>query len=176
MLEIVVTALWLVIPSYVPNSTAVLFQGKTPIDFKYNFIDGNRLLGDGKTIKGFIGGGFCGTIVGTTQIFLAPTLNLPTFNESIFIVATLAFGALIGDMFFSFIKRRLNKKRGAPFPGVDQLDFLIGSLAITWILHPTWFTTNFTPQILLLAFILTPIIHLTVNRIAYKLELKDEPW
>ncbi|WGI16912.1 CDP-2,3-bis-(O-geranylgeranyl)-sn-glycerol synthase [Methanonatronarchaeum sp. AMET-Sl] len=176
MIELIITALWLVIPAYVPNSTAVLFQGKTPIDFNKDFIDGNRLLGDGKTIRGFIGGGLCGTITGGIQIYLAPTLGLPDFNTNIFLVASLAFGALLGDMFFSFLKRRLNKKRGSPFPGVDQLDFLIGALLVTWLLYPSWFTTNFTPQVLLVVFVLTPVIHISVNLIAYKLGYKNEPW
>ncbi|RZN63073.1 CDP-2,3-bis-(O-geranylgeranyl)-sn-glycerol synthase [Methanonatronarchaeum sp. AMET6-2] len=176
MIETIVTALWLVIPAYVPNSTAVLFKGKIPIDLNRDLWDGKRILGDGKTFRGFVGGGVCGTLAGLIQIYLGGPLSLPTFNENILIVASLAFGALLGDMAASFFKRRLNKKRGAPFPLVDQLDFLVGALLLTIILYPGWFTENFTLPIIAVVFVLTPIIHITVNYFGYKMGVKNEPW
>lgn len=46
MIDIVLTAMWLMLPAYIPNSNAVVFAGGKPID-------GGRNLGDGKTTEGF---------------------------------------------------------------------------------------------------------------------------
>lgn len=176
MIEQVITALWLMIPSYLPNSSAVIFQGEKPIDFGKNFIDNNRILGDGKTIRGFLGGSLCGTLVGVFQIYLSKYVGLPNFNKQVTIVAALAIGALFGDILFSFIKRRLNLKRGHPFPLVDQIDFLIGSVFLVRFIFPEWFFQTFTLDLLLIIFILTPVLHVFINFLAYKIGKKEEPW
>ena len=43
---------WLMLPALIPNSAAVLFGGGRPMDFGKSW-RGKRLLGDGKTWKGF---------------------------------------------------------------------------------------------------------------------------
>lgn len=176
MIEKVITAIWLVIPAYIPNSSAVLFQGKKSIDLKKNFIDGKRVLGDGKTFKGFIGGSIAGITIGIIQILLSSKIGLPNFNKDILIIATLSIGSMIGDSFFSFIKRRIGIERGKPLPLIDQLDFLIGALVITWIFHKNWFYQSFSINIILIIFIITPLLHLSINYIGYKIGAKKEPW
>lgn len=176
MIEIVITAIWLVIPAYVPNSSAVIFQGTKPIDFGKKFIDGKRILGSGKTFKGFVGGSIAGVVVGLLQVLLAPKIGLPDFNKDVLIIASLAIGSMIGDSFFSFIKRRIGFKRGYPFPLVDQLDFLIGAIFITWFFQRNWFYKVFSINHLLIIFMLTPIIHLFINYVGYKTGKKEEPW
>lgn len=37
-----------ILPAYIANATPVLFGGGMPVDFRRKFIDGERLLGDGK--------------------------------------------------------------------------------------------------------------------------------
>src|SRR5659263_523722 len=64
MLSLIIDALWLMLPAYVPNSSAVLFSGKTPVDFGRNLIDGRRIFGPGKTFRGLIGGTLSGILVG----------------------------------------------------------------------------------------------------------------
>ncbi|PTD93449.1 hypothetical protein C9439_07755 [archaeon SCG-AAA382B04] len=176
MIGSIISAIWLVIPAYVPNSSAVLFQGQTPLDLRKNFIDGKRILGDGKTIKGFIGGSLAGIAIGIIQIFLSEKVGLLGFDKNILIIASLAIGSMVGDSLFSFIKRRIGLKRGYPFPLFDQLDFLIGALFLTRLLHKNWFYETFTINYILIIFILTPIIHLFINYVGYKLGKKEEPW
>jgi len=46
--EIILQALWIIVPAYVANASALLVGGGTPIDFGKTWKDGKRVLGDGK--------------------------------------------------------------------------------------------------------------------------------
>lgn len=170
---------------------AVVFGGGTPIDYGKNFYDGRRILGDGKTIRGLIAGTACGLVAGLIQIILAPVLaasglfgSLDIFQSSlnaytfstIHVVFLMALGALLGDSAESFIKRRINLKRGAMFPVADQLDFVVGAWILTYILASAWFIIYFDMRIIFTVLIITPLLHITTNIIGYLLKLKKEPW
>lgn len=191
MIDLIVTSIWLMIPAYIANPMAVVFGGGTPIDYGKNFYDGRRILGDGKTIRGLIAGTACGLVAGLIQIILAPvlaasglfgsldifqsSLNAYTFN-TIHVVFLMALGALLGDSAESFIKRRINLKRGAMFPVADQLDFVVGAWILTYILASAWFIIYFDMRIIFTVLIITPLLHITTNIIGYLLKLKKEPW
>jgi len=139
--------LWLYLPGYLSN-TAAMLGGKWipeitgmrvfPIDAGRVMSDGNRILGDGKTWNGLIGGTLGGGLLAilTTILsdnneidaapFLSPVgaywvdpvhLSQAWFyfdNEIItaFIIGSvMGFGCMIGDSIGSFIKRRLGHKR-----------------------------------------------------------------
>ncbi len=177
MLGLVADALWLMLPAYVPNSSAVLFAGETPIDFGKTFVDGKRIFGPGKTWRGLIGGTLVGIVVGLLLQYVEESvhLGLPSFDP-IYVVVTLSLGAMLGDLTKSFFKRRLGLSRGRPLPLADQLDFVVGSWLLTYLAFPEWFTHNFTLPVILVVLILSPLIHLAVNLIGYKLGKKQEPW
>jgi len=99
---------------------------------------------------------------------------LPTFSARA--ALGLAMGAVLGDMAASFVKRRTGRERGAPFPGVDQLDFLVGALVVVLVLDPGWALSTFTPAGVVFLLVATPLVHLGANRVAYWTGLKDEPW
>ncbi|SEW20676.1 CDP-2,3-bis-(O-geranylgeranyl)-sn-glycerol synthase [Halobacterium jilantaiense] len=175
----VAVAVWAMLPAYVPNNAAVLAGGGRPIDGGRTWGD-SRLLGDGKTWRGTA----VGTVVG---VALAVALNaarpaaadalgvtLPEFPAAAML--TLAFGAMLGDVLASFLKRRTGRERGAAFPLVDQLDFVVVALALTAAAAPAWFGETFTIPVLVAVVVLTPALHLLTNGIAYALGLKDEPW
>ena len=176
---LVATAFWAMLPAYVPNNAAVLAGGGRPIDGGREW-RGARLLGDGKTWRG--------TAVGTLAgVFLALALNavaepasaalgvaLPTF--ALPAAVALAFGAMCGDIGASFLKRRSGRERGAAFPVLDQLDFVVVALACTALFDFAWFASTFTLPVLAVAIVLTPILHLATNGIAYALGLKEEPY
>jgi CDP-2,3-bis-(O-geranylgeranyl)-sn-glycerol synthase len=172
MLSLVIDALWLMLPAYVPNSSAVLFSGKTPVDFGRNFIDGRRIFGPGKTFRGLIGGTLSGIAVGLLlQLIKESThISVPSF-EPILVVVTLSLGAMLGDL-----KRRLGLERGSPLPVADQLDFVIGAWVLTYVFFSDWFVQNFTPSIIVIVLILSPLLHIVANLIGYKLGKKKEPW
>jgi len=77
----------------------------------------------------------------------------------------------------SFLKRRTGRERGAPFPGVDQLDFAVGAFVVTAVLAPSWFFENVADLgVLVVIVVVTPALHLSANFIGYKIGVKDEPW
>jgi CDP-2,3-bis-(O-geranylgeranyl)-sn-glycerol synthase len=178
-LGVVATALWAMLPAYVPNNAAVLAGGGRPIDGGRTMGD-SRLLGDGKTWRGTAAGTAAGTLVALALTALEPTVSelvghtLPSFP---FLAGLgLALGAMLGDIAASFLKRRSGRERGAAFPGLDQLDFVVGALVCAFLLAPGWFTATFTLPVLVVVVVATPILHVVTNAIAYLLGLKNEPW
>ncbi|MEF8894630.1 CDP-archaeol synthase, partial [Halodesulfurarchaeum sp.] len=101
-------------------------------------------------------------------------IGLPVF--SIGALLALPTGAMLGDIGASFLKRRTGRQRGRPFPGLDQLDFVVGALFLAAVVDPAWFGSVFTLPVIVAVIVLTPILHLVTNGIAYALGLKDEPW
>ncbi len=225
ILPSIILAFWFILPAYAANGLAVVFgRGQRlnkPLDFGRNFIDKRRILGDGKTIRGLIGGTAFGTLIGALQFISGEQIALPwlgsnspiglwvylasylgasqiilyfliyqwlTFTPLFFVLMglptnskailaptifhgfLLSLGALTGDSIGSFIKRRLDLQRGQPAPILDQLDFIIGALILSFI--------EFIPplEIIIVVLVLTPMIHLIANIIGYKLKLKREPW
>jgi CDP-2,3-bis-(O-geranylgeranyl)-sn-glycerol synthase len=177
-----IIAIWLMLPAYLPNNFAVLFGGGKPLDFGRNFLDGRRILGNGKTFRGTIMGALGGVGGGLVLNSIAssrPDLGLPDFGsgyELILVLVGLSLGAMAGDIVASFFKRRMGMKRGASLFLVDQLDFVIGSWALTLLVAPRWFSENFTSEIIFIVLIVTPILHRVTNIIGYKIKAKKEPW
>ena len=182
----IVRALWLMLPMLVPNSAAVLLGGGTPIDFGKKMKDGTRVLGDGKTWRGLAGGVLVGIIGGfiqsiiATSVFDAPDWAYGDFNATLLTLFCLSFGAMLGDLTGSFIKRRMKKDRGANVPGLDQYTFFVGALIFILIFRFTWFKDNFLTGINLIGLIafiiIIPLLHRGVNIIGYKMGKKNVPW
>ncbi|MFC6837101.1 CDP-2,3-bis-(O-geranylgeranyl)-sn-glycerol synthase [Halomarina ordinaria] len=179
MLEAVARAVWAMLPAYVPNNAAVLFGGGRPIDGGREW-GGRRLLGDGKTWRGTLAGTLVGTALSVLLNRLAPAAeartdwSLPRF--SLRSGVALAFGAMAGDIAGSFFKRRTGLARGEMALGLDQLDFVAGALALARACSPRWFARTFTRPTVAVVLLLTPLLHVLTNAIAYGLGLKDEPY
>ncbi len=154
---------YFIFPAYVANGMPVLFAGGPPLDLGKSFFDGERIFGINKTTRGFISGLLLGSLVSLIieLIFMGGFLILG-------ILASL--GSLLGDLFGSFLKRRLGLNPGSPLPLIDQLDFIIGALVITYPFY------NFRIEMILLVLLITPPIHITANAIAYSLKLKETFW
>ena len=171
--SLVATAFWAMLPAYVPNNAAVLAGGGRPIDGGREW-RGARVLGDGKTWRG--------TAVGTAAgVALALVLNAAVDPAGAaigvdFPAFDLAFGAMCGDIGASFLKRRSGRERGAAFPGLDQLDFVIGALVAVFLVAPGWATAVFTLPVLAVVLVMTPVLHVGTNVIAYAIGVKNEPW
>jgi len=177
----VLSAILAFIPALIANPLAVIFGGGTPIDGGLK-IHGKRILGDGKTWRGLLGGGLAGGLVTIAFNFLvSPFINIfPQSISTYIIIFALSFGALFGDMMASFLKRRLGRKRGAKTPVIDQYDFVIGAFLLTFIVDHNWvLNTYFSGDgwiALIILIIGIPLLHRIVNIIGYKLGLKNEPW
>jgi CDP-2,3-bis-(O-geranylgeranyl)-sn-glycerol synthase len=176
---VLAVAFWAMLPAYVPNNAAVLVGGGPPIDGGRTW-NGRRLLGDGKTWLGTVGGIAAGAALAGLLNLVHAAVNaavpvaLPWFAPAA--AVTLPAGALLGDIGASFLKRRTGRERGAAFPGLDQLDFVVGSLGLTALLAPGWFFETFTLPVLVVVLVITPVLHVGTNLVAYKLSLKSEPW
>jgi len=186
---LILLAPWLMLPAVLANMAPVLLKGKMPLDFGKDFFDGRRFLGDGKTIEGTIGGTMIGTFVGLAQFGLLYFLGagdsqwgFGTDIYAILIIALIAFGALFGDLLGSFLKRRLNFKRGAKFPVMDQYDLVIGvfilllifPFARPWALDRYLWDWHFITFLTII--VGTFAVHRISNIVAYKLGWKDVPY
>lgn len=179
MLDLILKTVWLLLPTYTPNNFAVVVGGGKPIDFGKRFIDGKRVLGDGKTWRGFVGGVAGGILTANIQYgieksFGIKLLSLLPFLEFLTLSILLSSGAMIGDCVGSFIKRRMGYERGTRFLVVDQLTFLIVALILSSFYQPFW--KLYSPEIITVGIIITPLLHLGINYIAFKLKLKEVPW
>lgn len=186
-LQIFFIVLWIMMPAYLSNTFAVITGGKFPIDQGKIHSDGNRILGDGKTWSGLIGGTSGGMLIGYLQLNygnaiidgIAGTNNYNFWGENeLIIIFLLAFGALLGDMTASFFKRRTKLNRGDKSPVLDMFDFIGMALFLTLLFDyewlKSWILDGYAPLFTLL--IATPFLHRGVNIIGYKLGIKNEPW
>ena len=165
MLDFIFNAFLFIFPAYVANACALVLGFGSPIDKGKIYKDGKPLLGKGKTWRGLYTGIFCGVLTGIVLYNI-----FPITDNAFFLSLLLSIGALSGDVFFSFLKRRIGIKRGQAFPFFDQVDFLIGAVIFAApILLPSWETLVFL-------FIVTPILHLATNFTAFVLGMKDKPY
>ncbi|MHA2141359.1 MAG: CDP-2,3-bis-(O-geranylgeranyl)-sn-glycerol synthase [Candidatus Thorarchaeota archaeon] len=176
-------SVWLGLPAWIANASPVIFGGGKPIDGGRLMRDGYRVLGDGKTIRGFITGVFFGTLTALGQSILAPYL-MPILAEFVTVTPSmeyvlfmtfsagflLSFGALAGDLIGSFLKRRINVQSGGPSLVLDQLGFIIMALIFAYpLLQPEG-------VYVVTLIITTLVIHWVSNALGYLLGFKKNPW
>jgi len=176
-----VSGLWIMLPAYVPNPAAVIFGGGPPIDGGITWRDGRRLFGDGKTLRGFVLGVLAGGAAGGVELW-AQTLGGWTLGWSFLplhtpvTIATFATGALLGDLAKSFVKRRIGKGQGDPWPVADQYDLVAGAFLLTAVVEPGWLLRNVTLPVLVWILVLTPVLHRVTNIAGHRLGVKRVPW
>lgn len=172
-----VSALWIMLPAYLPNSAAAVLGGGRPVDGGRTFRDGKRIFGDGKTWQGLFLGILAGILIGSVEIGIREYFGFLMLPELTFpVVVILAAGALLGDLAKSFFKRRLGKERGAEWLVADQYDFVIGAFVLLLLLQYEWVVSTVTPLMVLWIIIMTPLLHRVVNIIGYLAGVKDVPW
>jgi CDP-2,3-bis-(O-geranylgeranyl)-sn-glycerol synthase len=159
-----------IFPAYASNGAPVLFvrlvKNPHPIDCGAFFIDGRRILGDGKTLEGLVSGLMAGILAG----IILSSLPIPLYRSPLEFVL-LCVGAMLGDILGSFSKRRFGVPRGGPVPVLDQLGFLILSIVTAWSVMgpPEWVDSSS----IIFLFVLTFLLHLGTNAAAYLIGLKD---
>jgi CDP-2,3-bis-(O-geranylgeranyl)-sn-glycerol synthase len=136
-----------------------------------------RILGDGKTYRGFVSGVLGGILVGFVQIWIQGAVDvtfLPAHTP--LSVTLLAVGALLGDLAKSFFKRRLKKQSGEKWPIADQYDLVAGSFLLLALFDPDWLFSAVTLPVLFWILVLTPLLHKIANVVGYYAGVKDVPW
>jgi CDP-2,3-bis-(O-geranylgeranyl)-sn-glycerol synthase len=174
---------WFFAPAGVAN-IAAFFSSKIPYIRKFSYpVDGyamfrkKRVLGDHKTIRGFVCGVFAGIGIVYLQIFLynnlwfVPhiiSLDYNTVNP-IFLGSLAGFGALAGDAVKSFFKRQMGIKPGVSWVPFDQIDYIVGGILFTslYIALPFW-------QYVFLFFVWF-FLHPFTSFLGYLLKFKNQP-
>lgn len=129
-----------------------------PIDGGRKFVDGRPLFGPSKTVRGVLA-----SIVVTTAC--APLIGL-----DISIGAIAAVAAMAGDLFSSFLKRRLNFPPSSQAIGLDQVpESLFPMLACQQAL-------SLTSTDIVLGVAVFFAGELILSRLLYRLHLRDTPY
>jgi len=160
------------LPVYVANSSPVVLGGGAPLDLGMRMPDGMRLLGEGKTIRGFAGGTLAGTVAGGLAATMHASPFFPDATSQFAAAFVLSAATLAGDAIGSFVKRRAGVGSGRPFV-LDTIAFLIVALiAVYPIALPGLYDAGN------LAFFagLTLVVHPLTNMLANRVGLKNVPW
>ncbi|MCX8197228.1 MAG: CDP-2,3-bis-(O-geranylgeranyl)-sn-glycerol synthase [Candidatus Micrarchaeota archaeon] len=176
MAEWAIKTILFILPAYFANSVPVLLGGGQPLDAKLKFSDKRRLLGDGKTIRGFFAGVLAAMTVSAAEwLFLSGT-GFDLYDSSLYLYVFAGFllgmGTMTGDLVGSFIKRRQGIAQGKPSFLLDQLSFLLFALIFAYPVSSHLISLHSA----LLLFLLTYFVHTIANVIAHKLGLKKVPW
>ena len=174
-------SLWFFLPAGIANMVPVLVKKvnilNIPIDLGHKYRD-KPLFGRNKTSRGLVFGVLTAIITALIQDVLADkyesfqNITLAPFDQYGFLLIgfLLGFGALLGDVVESFVKRRVNIGPGDKFIPWDQLDFVIGPLLLASIVYrPSW-------QVVVCLVIVIPFFHIGINFLGYYLKIKDSKW
>jgi len=130
-----------------------------------------RWLGSHKTVVGVLAGVLTGVATTAVQAHArVPLAVLADYAEWPWLGLAFGGGAMAGDMLKSFLKRRLGIPPGARWIPFDQVDFAIGAL----VFASPFATLGFGDAIVLL--VLTFAGAMVLNRIAFRLGIKRDPW
>lgn len=149
--------IYMYLPAYIANATPVVLGGGMPLDGGRRWFDGEPIFGDHKTVRGAASGFVAGILIGILQ--LEPLRG-----------ALLSVGTITGDLFVSFLKRRLRLKPGAMFPVADQMGFIVFAVALASFMEPP-----FWDRVAAILVVTLPI-HFLTNVVAWFLGLKSKPW
>lgn len=167
----IVALLIFILPCYVANAAPVLLGGGAPMDFGASLWDGRRILGDAKTVRGFVGGVAAGTVVGGMLALIMPLAFFADAWMQFFSGFLLSLGALVGDTVGSFVKRRMGLEPGKPFL-LDQAGFIIMGLIFAYPIAHGMYSAEGIVFLLALSWLL----HLSTNVAANRFGLKRVPW
>ena len=169
---------YLMLPAYFANMAPVMVKKINllafPIDFNRQ-ISNKPILGKNKTFRGLIFGVIFAIIVAYLQFLL---YNVGLFRNISFIDYSnwalfgflIGFGALTGDLIKSFFKRRIGLKPGTEFVPFDQTDFVVGALVF---IMPIFYLTL---KIFIVSLLLSFVLHIIVNHLAFYLKIRNEKW
>jgi len=179
---IIIKSLYFFLPAYFANMApsfatrlSILDSLAKPIDSGKQY-KGFPIFGSHKTWRGIVSGLFLGTLIAYFQILLTrfDFFQKITFfdyqKENILLLGfLLSLGASLGDLVFSFFKRRRGIKAGVSWIPFDQVGFVIGAFLFTGFL----FQVPLLVWLLILVF--SFFLHIIVNRIGFWLKIVPRP-
>lgn len=177
------SCIYFFLPAYLTNMTPPLAKKANLLNFLNKEIDfgkkisGKPILGSHKTWRGALSGILIGFSAVLIQGFLYrfPLIQKISFLDyreiNIFLFGFLiSVGTVFGDLFFAFIKRRLQLKPGAKFIPFDQTNYVLGAAVF---LTPFF---KISVSVWITLFFLTFFLHIVFNRLGYFLKLHPAKW
>jgi CDP-2,3-bis-(O-geranylgeranyl)-sn-glycerol synthase len=129
-----------------------------------------RLLGDHKTVVGFVLGVAMGVLTAYLQSRIGWQRSLWVSSAWLPVGLAMGFGAMAGDSAKSFFKRRIGITPGKPWVPWDQLDFPIGALLLVW---PLVSLSRLDAAIIL---VFTFVADIAVNHVSYWMRIRETKW
>ena len=169
---------YLMLPAYSANMAPVMVKKidllAFPIDFNKK-MSNKPVFGKNKTFRGLIFGVVFAIIVAYLQFLLYNAgffraISFISYQNWFLFGLLMGLGALTGDLIKSFFKRRLGIKPGARFIPFDQTDFVIGALAF---ITPIF---DLTLKIFFVSLLLSFVLDIIVNHLAFYLKIRNEKW
>lgn len=153
--------LWLLlVANGVPIIAASIWGdwGARPVDGGRLFADGHRLFGKSKTWRGVL-------LATPATSLMALLLELP-----VQIGLMVGFGAILGDLLSSFIKRRLGLASSSMALGLDQIpEALLPLLIVADELQLSWTSIGWT----VIGFV---ALELALSPVFYRLGIRKQPY
>ena len=175
--------LWFFLPAGLANM-APIFAARLPFLRRWSFpldgyatIRGKRVFGSHKTIRGVLSGVLIGILTVYLQVSVYAhvalvrtfvLLDYTTIQPLLFGILA-SGGALLGDALRSFCKRQLGIAPGKSWFPFDQLDYVLGGIAVTAVYVRLTFRQH------LLLGLIWFLLHPLATLIGYLLKLKDNP-
>ncbi|MEJ2179944.1 MAG: CDP-archaeol synthase [Gammaproteobacteria bacterium] len=129
-----------------------------PVDFHRKFIDDKRIFGNSKTW------------IGLVSIPVASIGTAWLMNQAIEIGVLVGFGIMLGDLFSSFTKRRMNMKESSMAVGLDQIpESLFPLILVKDIVGLDFMQIVF-------GVVLFIIFELLVSRMLYRMHIRKQPY
>lgn len=129
-----------------------------PLDLNHSFIDGRPIFGPSKTIRGLISSllitAFCSPLFGFPWLF----------------GVWISFSSMLGDLFSSFLKRRLAIPSSSMALGIDQIpEALFPMLVSKHVLGLSWLSVLYV----VVSFFVLAIV---ASRILHKFNIRKVPY
>jgi CDP-diglyceride synthetase len=129
-----------------------------PLDGNVTLSDGRPLFGSSKTLRGVL------------LSILLTTACAPLIGLAWKVGSVVALTAMIGDLFSSFVKRRLGMDNSSQFTGLDQIPESLLPLLVCMFLLPL------TALDVVIATVIFFVGALIVSRILFKLNIRERPY
>ncbi|OGE80992.1 MAG: hypothetical protein A3E98_03745 [Candidatus Doudnabacteria bacterium RIFCSPHIGHO2_12_FULL_48_11] len=162
ILDNIIFAFWFFLPAGLANMfpifaahAPVLRRWDYPLDCNRTFRN-RRIFGAHKTWRGLIVGILIGALTALVQ------------SQPMMLGVLLGLGAVLGDAAKSFFKRQRDIPSGESWPIFDQLDYILGGIALSF-----WYWPLGAEQYLLVIAVYF-VLHLLTSAIGYLLGLKQK--
>lgn len=149
-----------------------------PVDFGKK-IKQTFVFGSNKTWRGVVAGIISGVLIIYLQLWLykfSSIQEIAIFNyheiNILYFGLLISSSAILGDLSFAFIKRRLGLKPGAKFLPFDQTNYVISSAILLTLLSGI----DIDIMVWIVLLFSTFLLHIIVNRIGYSLNINKAKW